>query len=326
MSLDLGVLGAAMLELGRVVRDQVERSRGLEEPIADAVVEVGGDQQFWIDRRVEPALLAAIEAWPSALLPVLLWCEGFPEAPLRIGGATRAPQVQLMLDPIDGTRGLMLDKRSAWFLGVAAPGHVGSPRLRDAIVSVAVELPTSKQGLTDEFLWRQDVGTCVTRGARGCPREPLLASPSRARRLEHGFGTVVTFFPRNILPAARLAQAIRLETTADFFEDQYLSSGGQMIELSLGHDRFVCDLRADWPDELGLGRKAAKPYDLAAAPIAKSLGVCLTDAGGRELDAPFSLDLDMSWCGYANAEIRSLVEPHVMAALGAHTAGKLKRR
>src|SRR4029077_5903783 len=79
---------------------------------------------------------------------------------------------------------------------------------------------------------------------------PLSIRPSDATSLRFGFGQVSNFFPGTKLLAADLTERIVEETLgplrpgeALLFEDQYISSAGQMVELMMGHDRFCCDLR-----------------------------------------------------------------------------------
>jgi hypothetical protein len=106
------------------------------------------------------------------------------------------------------------------------------------------------------------------------------------------------------------------------FEDQYLSTGGQLYELMAGHDRFVADVRPLMQPvyaERGLPRGiCAHPYDVCTALIAEELGVVVTGGDGLPLDAPFDVESDVSWVGYANERLR-----------GAHRAGlhgALRRR
>jgi hypothetical protein len=86
-----------------------------------------------------------------------------------------------------------------------------------------------------------------------------------------------------------------------------------------GHDRFVADLRpllepllTARGEALGL---CCHPYDLATMLIAERAGVLLSDPAGRPLDAPLSVDHDVSWVGYANADIRAQIEPALLAEL-----------
>jgi hypothetical protein len=102
------------------------------------------------------------------------------------------------------------------------------------------------------------------------------------------------------------------------FEDQYISTGGQFVELMTGHDRFCCDLRPVFYDiirsrfirqpDIGL---QCHPYDIAGLLAARNSGVQITDAWGNELDAAFDLSTPVHWCGYANPALKALIAPVV---------------
>ena len=88
---------------------------------------------------------------------------------------------------------------------------------------------------------------------------------------------------------------------AQLFEDQYISSGGQLYELMAGHDRFVADLRPLFERHRpGGAALCCHPYDLCTELIARELGVIVTDEQGRRLAAPLDVAADVSWVGYAN--------------------------
>jgi len=55
----------------------------------------------------------------------------------------------VLIDPIDGTRGIMYDKRAAWALAGVAPNRGPATRLSDIHLAVMTELPTSKMGFAD---------------------------------------------------------------------------------------------------------------------------------------------------------------------------------
>jgi hypothetical protein len=144
--------------------------------------------------------------------------------------------------------------------------------------------------------------------------------------LAHGFASVSRFFPgaRDVLAA--IDDDIASDTLgppapgkAEIFEDQYLSTGGQLYELMAGHDRFVADVRPLLERvrvQRGLSRGlCCHPYDLCSSLVAEEAGVVLTTPDGGALDAPFELDADVSWVGYANAQLRSTVEPALQRAL-----------
>ncbi len=325
MSVDATVaeaLARQLVKLGLQVRRQLRRGK-LDEEAGRAVVEiVGGDTIFGIDRAVEGVIVRGIERWPPTLLPVALVMEGVEPSPMIIGRQGEEDlRFWLMIDPIDGTRGLMYDKRPAMFLAAAACGSKARPRLSDAVASVGVELPTSKQGYADILVWSLDRPVKISRqDVRTGVASPLNARPTTARTLDQGFGCVAAFFPEGKAAAAGLAETIAQANGAErpdqIFDDQYMSSGGQMVELVLGRDRFVVDLRPQFSHG-----QCAHPYDLALAPLAKAAGVILCGVDQQPLDAPFDLTTPVAWCGYANAHIRNRVEPHVASFLAERRPG-----
>ena len=152
-------------------------------------------------------------------------------------------------------------------------------------------------------------------------------APSRARTIAQGYGGLSRFFPgaRAELAAVDDAVVARLlgpseKGRARAFEDQYISSGGQLYELMVGHDRWVGDLRPLVEPVLRARGEAlglcAHPYDLSTELIAREAGVIVTDEAGRRLSAPLDVFSELAWIGYANEAIRAQVEPALREALG----------
>ncbi len=112
--------------------------------------------------------------------------------------------------------------------------------------------------------------------------------------------------------------------SADVFEDQYISSGGQMVELMLGHDRFCCDLRPLFyriRERQGAGAARGvecHPYDLAGVLVAKQAGILLTDGFDHPLDCPLNVHQGIHWCGYANETLRRQIAPVIREWLVHH--------
>jgi hypothetical protein len=140
-----------------------------------------------------------------------------------------------------------------------------------------------------------------------------------------GFGTVARFFPgaREELAAIDDAVAEALlgpprAGIAQLFEDQYISSGGQLYELMVGHDRWIADLRPLVEQTLRRrGRSlgiCSHPYDMCTALIARAVGVVVTDEHGGEVDAPLDVTSNVGWIGYANTTLRDQIAP-VLAAI-----------
>jgi hypothetical protein len=221
----------------------------------------------------------------------------------------------------------MYQKRSAWILTGVAPNRGPETTLADIELAVQTEIPLVKQHLSDTLWAVAGEGAHAERHDRlKAESRPLSLSPSRARSIEHGFAMISRFFPgvREELAAideeiVRGALGPPREGKAQCFEDQYISSGGQLYELLSGHDRFVADLRpllsplaATRGFPLGI---CAHPYDLATELIARELGVLVTDERGRRLACPLDLESNVAWVGYANEAIRAQIEPLLRAAL-----------
>jgi hypothetical protein len=298
-------------------------------------VDYTGDTIYHVDERGEAALLEFCQDWSRAHdRPFILIAEGLPGDGRQVfpaGADPRDASFECIVDPIDGTRGLMYDKRSAWALAAVAPGEAvlgRRPALEDVLVAVQTELPTSRAALVDT-LWATAGGGVdgTTRDLGTGAERTFRPAPSRARDLSHGFATVAKFFPGTKQRAAWLEEQLFAQVAGDHpggaplvFDDEYISSGGQLYELISGHDRFVADLRPGLMDAAGLPgdrtapsagarRLCARPYDLCTELIAREAGVIVTDTWGRRLSAPLDTVSDVAWVAYANEHIRSLVEP-----------------
>jgi hypothetical protein len=192
---------------------------------------------------------------------------------------------------------------------------------------VQTEVPLVKQHLSDTLWAVRGQGAGAERYDRlSGTRRPLLLHPSTAATIAHGFAMVARFFPGAREELAAIDEEIVAAALgpvkpgkAHCFEDQYISTGGQLYELMAGHDRFVADLRPLLEPVLAkrglvLGI-CCHPYDLAAELIARESGVIVTDALGRPLQAPLDVEADVAWVGYANDAIRAQMEPLLQEAL-----------
>jgi hypothetical protein len=157
-------------------------------------------------------------------------------------------------------------------------------------------------------------------------RVPLVLQPSRATTIAHGFAMLARFFPGAREELAAIDEEIVAAALgpvrrgkAHCFEDQYISSGGQLYELAAGHDRFVADLRPLVEPLLARRGLAlgicCHPYDLCTELIARELGVIVTDVRGGRLAAPLGVEAEVAWAGYANARIQAQIEPLLQQAL-----------
>jgi hypothetical protein len=331
-TVDISELLAPLRRLHERVRDRVIAA--CEQAAINDMARVdddasGGDTIYAIDRVGESALIQLFESEIAPIAPLVLIGEGLAHDQIVLPrGATEPDAVwRVIVDPIDGTRELMYQKRSAWVLTGVAPNLGPETGLQDIALALQTEIPILKQNLCDSLWALRGRGAGAERFDRVTgERRPLHLRPSKARTIRHGFASVARFFPgaRDELAAideeiARGALGDVVRGKAHCFEDQYLSSGGQLYELMAGHDRFIADLRPLMEPLLNRRGLAvgicSHPYDLCTELIAREMGVIVTDVRGNGLRAPLDLETNMAWAGYANAHIRGEIEPLLQQAL-----------
>ncbi|MBK8980646.1 MAG: inositol monophosphatase [Planctomycetes bacterium] len=284
-----------------------------------------GDTIFAIDVDAEALLLRHAERW-AAEEPFVLIAEGLEPTSGRALGCARDAdaRVRVIVDPIDGTRGLMFDKRSAWSLAAVAPNRGPVTGLADLELAVMTELPTTRQGLADRLWARRGSATCGDRvDLRDGSVRPLPVRPSRATGLRHGFATVSNFFQGGKELTARIDEEIVRRALggwaaakAEVYTDQYICSGGQLAELALGRDRFVLDVRPLVHRHLGHhGTLGTRPYDVCTLLCATAAGCVVTAPDGATLDAPLDTTTNVAFAGYANAALAETLGPIVREVL-----------
>ena len=319
-----------ILALHAEVRDEIVAAteRRSAESMAAVDRDGAGDTIYAIDTIAESIVERFAEALARDRTFVMV-AEGLPGGRrLYPEGADEASaDCWIVVDPIDGTRGLMYQKRSAWILTAVAPNHGARTSLRDIVLAVQTEIPLVKQHLSDQLWALRGGGAHAQRYNRLTGTSaPLPLRPSSATSIAHGYATIARFFPGARDELAALDDAIvrgalgpHAAGKAPCFEDQYASTAGQLHELIAGHDRFIADLRPLLRPLLsrrGLPPAlACHPYDICCALIAEESGVIVTDASGQPLDAPLDVEADVAWAGYANGHIRAQIEPLLQAAL-----------
>jgi fructose-1,6-bisphosphatase/inositol monophosphatase family enzyme len=321
-----------LLRVGELVRDHVllELRRQSSEALSAVAFHSAADTIYEIDRSVETILLPALQEHLAPLASFVLICEGVnDEQPLPFPANCSIDDcaLRIIVDPIDGTRPIMYNKRSAWVLMGVAPNRGAATTLADIELAVQVELPTTRAAVADSLWAIRGQGAFgetvhLTTGERIAFRP----QPSRARSIRGGFAMLANFFPMGKDVLASIEQDLAVQLFGDLsnhktalFTDQYLSSGGQLYELMMGHDRMLADVRARLYERFAREGKATghacHPYDICTALLAEEAGVFITDGCGRPLSAPLNTTEDVSWIGYANQAIRDEVEPVLQALL-----------
>jgi hypothetical protein len=293
------------------------------EDLAQVVHDGAGDVTYAIDRISESALVHWIDREIASREPIVLVGEGLPDGCITLPTTARSADARwrIIVDPIDGTRGLMYQKRPGWVLIGVARNRGPATSLADIELAVQTELPLAKQHQCDQ-LW-----AIRGQGAKGVRFDrlsgesiPLVLRPSSARDLRNGFATICRFFPggRDLLGALDDSLCERLLGQARFgeaavFTDQYACTGGQLYGLIMGQDRLVADLRPlVAPIVIARGRHPGHfchPYDLCTKLIAEEAGVIVTGPQGGQVMAPLDTESDVAWVGYANRHLHAAIEP-----------------
>lgn len=334
---------ARLDELCARIRDAVR------EPLARAAAESGsaglehlgrplrhgaGDVTFALDEPAE----RCVQAWQREIArhePISLLSEdsGWTHLGPRDGGVVELDGfdhggVRIAIDPIDGTRNLMADLRSAWTVVSFAPPGPALPRLSDLTLGMAHEIPDTRAARGRCL--RAVRGRGASRTLRELGREgessPVRLDTGADARVDRGYYPFFRYLPHQRPRLARIEAEFfaRLERhegadASSCYDDQYISSGGQLALLAEGRYRMAADLRA-WlgAREPGLRSIATHPYDLAGAVvIAREAGAIVETAEGTELDFPIDCTTPISFVAFANAATRARLRPHLDAALDA---------
>ncbi len=291
------------------------------------------DTIYRIDKISEAAILWWFEQnWPTTL-PVELVMEGI-EAENAVtfprGTPVEKTAWKCILDPIDGTRCIMYDKRSAWSLGAIAPQRGSRTGLADIVVAAMTELPTTKQIRSDQFsAWRGGKLMAIAKNTETGAVKKLQPAPSRARGFGHGFSSFVRFFPEGRTLVSQIEEtvweALRDGAALPIFDDQYLSTGGQIHELLTGRDRVVVDIRPLVLARLGKAGASLSchPYDLCTALLLEVAGGLVESPLGGPVRAPLDTTSPVAWVGYANPHLAKRFRPVLRKALRRHLGSRL---
>jgi hypothetical protein len=325
---DIEHLRNLLCRLGDALRDRVVAHRAAHgvEGLGDIVGEVTADVVYAVDRVSEDEVRAWLTRhWPPDQ-PVRLVMEGVEDDdPVVVPEGTPPTGVRwvLVVDPVDGTRTLMVDKRAGWALTALAPAPAdpATPaRLGDVVAAAMTEIPTTRQWRADQLSAVRGGGRAGVRAegvdVRAGTRAPIVVGPSPATGLAHAFASFAHYFPDAKALLATVEQRLWDElwppgpAPRPIFEDQYLSSAGQLYEVIAGHDRLVGDLRPlalariDGPRSL-----AAHPYDVCTALVLTELGGVFEDPRGGPVDVPLDTTTPVTWVAYANRTVADHVGP-----------------
>jgi hypothetical protein len=284
-----------------------------------------GDVSFQIDIRPEKIVEQTFSAAPEAVVVI---CEGLGRAVFPAGANQEAATWWVIIDPLDGSREISYNKRSAWVLSGVAPADP-APTLADIVWAIQTEVPVTAQS----------TGVILTAGKgrptvlESCDLATDAVSvvegglqPSTAASVRGGFAVFADYFAGSHAVTAQIADLVFDAALGPVrpgkalaFNDQYLSTAGCMYLITNGAYRFFADLRPVVGQvAVRSGRNVglcAHPYDLCTYLIAQQAGVLITDPAGAPLSYPLATDVDCGWIGYANQSLRDEMEAPLRSAI-----------
>lgn len=310
-----------LCELGGAIRAQVlaARTSQTSQELSGIAHVAKADTIYSIDKVSELAIRHWFEHhWPTAQ-PVQIVMEGIEDdQPLCYPFDLSPAQTvwKCIIDPIDGTRCIMHDKRSAWALAGIAPQFGHDTALSDIVAASMTELPTTKQWRSDQLSATKGGGmTGTSLNVLDGTSRPYAPQPSQAENFQHGFSWLTKYFPEGRTLTAQIEELLWEELNeergpAAIFDDQYLSTGGAFYELIAGRDRMIGDLRPLIFATLGLDEPiVCHPYDVSAALVLTEAGVIYEDPFGGYPDAPMDTTSPVTWIAYANPVLAAKARP-----------------
>ena len=315
-----------LIDLCRQIRSSVRAALAnvtRRDDVTEIVGRGAGDATFAIDVVAEETVRAWLEE-VAQRRPISLMTEdvGWRHRGPRPGGGTMELDgfdhggPRIALDPIDGTRNIMHDLRSAWIVvSFAGPGR-GTPRFVDQVLGVVSEIPDTRASVAREFDAARGCGAWVTvvdlacEESRSVRRAIACDTDGRADR---GYFPFFGYEPggrrhAQDLAAKVIAQVAEISPEIDpttILDDQYISSGGQLVLLALGTYRIVVDARVSLNGLHGEDRQTAKPYDVAGAIlVAQEAGCTVVKPDGGALDFEIDVVTPVEFAGFHNDTTR----------------------
>jgi hypothetical protein len=329
-SADKETLRQALCALQRCILETIlnARQQHTNDELSSISETTAADVIYAIDAIADQAIHTWLETnWPAAW-PVQIVMEGLDDASalcFPAGTAVEHTTLKCIIDPIDGTRGIMYDKRSAWILAGIAPQRGADNTLADIQVAAMTEIPTTRQWRADQLSATRGGGMQATAFdiRNDSHQAPVQLQPSSASDVRHAFGTICRFFPAGSTLLAQIEELLWDKLYGDssdgtplVFNDQYISTGGQFYEILSGHDRFIADIRPIAFRVLDIEENlSAHPYDVCCALILQEAGCIVEHPDGSPLNCPLNTTSAVNWVAYANEDLARHIRPALREVL-----------
>ena len=168
------------------------------ESVAAIAREEEGDTIYAVDSLTEDLLIDFFTREIASATPIVVIAEGLQGGKLVLPQGASEENViwRIIVDPIDGTRGLMYQKRSAWILTGVALNRGADTNLSDIELAIQTEIPLIKQHLSDTVWAGRGRGAHAERFNRLSKETTgITLQPSPAKSIAHGYAGIARFFP-----------------------------------------------------------------------------------------------------------------------------------
>lgn len=281
-----------------------------------------GDLSYAIDKAPDRLLEKTFEEWGEEI-PMIVIEEEWGATTFPKGTHPEDCEIRLIIDRLDGTREIMYTKNRAWILTGIAPNKGVKTYLDDIEITVQTSVGKNVFG-EDEVLWATKKHKTVLEIwdlDKKKFEHKLPVSPSKAETIEHGFLPIVLYFEGYKKVLGSIADKLTEKITGPVhkgisrvFDEQYISSGGQLANLVTGKYRGVIDIRPF------LGRITGTPFGLCAHPydlctkLIADRAEAIIDCFGVYTDriekkVPLDAKTDVGFIAFANERIKNQVEP-----------------
>lgn len=306
----LRIIKEFQLEIVKTVINGIKKSVNT---MSNITSQGNGDISYKIDQFAENKIDELGERMVNQGYSIEIIAEGIGKKKYLVN-ENSTPDLSIIIDPIDGTRGIMYDFRSAFVLTGIAPYNPKGNTLDDICIAVQTEIPPSKQDRIS-ILWAiKNQGAhhqILDLKTQKITNEPIQTSSKE--NIDHGFAVFVNFFPGVKGAIGKIAdsvfQQVQERNDKDYaiiFDDQYICNAGQIYLLTTGKYRFIADIRPIFGELSGL---TAHPYDLCTTLIATEAGAIITDINGNKINYPFDTNTKCGFIAYANKKLQNLIEP-----------------
>ena len=223
----------------------------------------------------------------------------------------------VLIDPVDGSRELMRDERAAWLIFAYGKWKGKETKLKDIQGVILGRLPPSREHIyefilasetTEPLVYKFDLTTLRGRNIENLEEWEVEELKNRGLNdIDHSHICFVAPFPPYKHVAEIADNFWNAVGNKVIFNEQYLTTAGQMLAMLEGKISLIVDIRKIIKNRYGVDMLCAHPYDVPAAYILKKLGAIVTGKDMKEesfWNQPLiPLNTDMEFIAFPNKEM-----------------------